>query len=349
MVSEGNHDSTGSHDSSGSYDSTGSHDSTRERHIDARALRFALIFPVLLAAALVLGGVFTSSQLPDGVLLPVGGWAVPLPTFLGIGVASILILGAGVGSFGARTTFSRTLRRILLGVAMTLQLTACALFAATLLGQAGAGELPAVQVDGYVMLMGSGLAMAMGVVLALTFKPDEQWSSTDDLALARVLLAEEDPAAGKDQLAYFLHPKSSVIMMILLAAILPGALLALLSPWVLLAAGLLALLAISMLCATVEVDRSQLIVKLLGVIPVVVAPCEEVDAAVSLNIVAKNYGGWGLRKHSGSATFLTHSGAAVVLRESSGAKVVVSAPNLDIADELSQILNRRAGKSPQQR
>ena len=326
----------------------GSHDAGSERHIDARALRFALIFPALLSVALVAGGLMVGSQLPHGVLLPLGGNPVPLATFLAVGVAAILVLGAGIGNFGARTTLSRSVRRILLGLAMALQLVACTLFAAALLGQAGGGELPAVRIDGYVMLMGSGLAAAMGVVLALTFTPDEQWTSGDDQALARLLDEEEDPTAANDQLAYFLRPPGSVIMMVLLVAILPGSLLALLSPWILLGMVVAALLAVGMLCATVQVDRRQLTVRILGIFPALIAPCEAVEAAVSLDIVAKDHGGWGLRKHGGSASFLARSGAAVVLRLSGGGKVVVGAPDLDLADELSEILNRRAGKTPRQ-
>lgn len=323
-----------------------SHDSGTERHLDARALRFALIFPALLSVALVTGGVMVGSQLPHGVFSPLGGGPVSLTVFLAVGMGTILVLGAGIGVFGARTTLPRTLRRVLLGVAMALQLGACTFFAATLLGQAGGGQPPAVRIDGYVMLMGSGLAAAMGVVLALTFKPDEQWSTMDDQALARLLEEEADPAAANDQLAYFLRPRGSVIMMILLVAVLPGSLLALLSPWILLALVVAALLVIAMLCATVQVDRRALTVKILGIVPVLIAPCEGVDAAVSLDIVASDYGGCGLRRHSGNASFLARSGAAVVLRQSDGGKVVVGAPDLDLADELSEILNRRAGKTP---
>ncbi len=327
----------------------GSHDTGTERHIDARALRFALIFPALLAVALVAGGLLVGSQLPHGVLLPWGGGALVLPSFLAVGAGTIIVLGAGIGCFGARTTLPRTLRRVLLGVAMALQLAACTLFAAALLGQAGQGELPAVRVDGYVMLMGSGLAGAMGIVLALTFKPDEQWTSSDDAALARMLEEEADPAAANDQLAYFVRPRGSVIMMLLLAAVLPGSLLALLSPWILLGLVVAALAAVALLSATVQVDRRQLTVKILGLIPALVVPCQEVAAAVSLDIAAGDYGGVGLRRHSGNASFLARSGAAVVLRLEDGGKAVVGAPDLDLADELSQILNRRAGKTPQQR
>lgn len=321
----------------------------QERHMDARALRFAIIFALLLSAALLLGGFLIRSELPPGIVPPLGGNPLPVPLFLGIGVALILILGAGLGSQGARTALTTMSRRLLLGLAVALELAAFTLFVATLLGQSAAGTLTAVRVDGFVLLMGGGLALAMGVVLAMTFKPAEQWTRADDLALAKVLAGEEDPTASGDQLAYFLHPRSSVIIMILLTAILPGTFLALITPWIFLGAVILGVLAVGVLCATVEVDREQLSVKLLGIVPVLSVPCELVEAAVSLDIVAKDYGGWGLRKHSGSATFLTHSGAAVVLRHSDGGKLALSAPDLDIADDLAQILNRRAGKSPQQR
>lgn len=324
----------------------GGNGTTHERRMDARALRFAIIFSALLSAALLLGGFLIRAQLPSGVVLPVGGSPIPVPLFLGVGVGLILLLGAGLGSQGARLALPAMSRRVLLGVAVALQLAVFTLFVATLLGQGGQGGLPPVRVDGFVLLMGCGLAGAMGVVLAMTFKPVEQWSAADDRAMAQALAAEKDPTAGNDQMAYFLHPRSSVIIMILLTGMLPGTFLALINPWIFVAAALLALLVVGMLCATVEVDRAQLTVKLLGVVPVLLAPCQGVDGAVSLDIVAKDYGGWGPRRHSGSATFLTHSGAAVVLRQSNGGKVVVSAPDLDVADDLAQILNRRAGKAP---
>lgn len=314
--------------------------------MDARALRFALIFPVLLAASLVAGGLLIGRSLQDGLVLPWGADPVSLAVFLVAGAGSIIVVGAGIGFFGARTTLPRNLRRVLLGLAMALQLATCTLFASALLAQSVPGREPVEAVNGYVLLMGCGLAAAMGVVLALTFKPDEQWTSADDAALSAILDADLDPAAARDRMAYFIHPRSSVIMMIVLVAVLPGSLLALLSPWILLALVLAALVLIVLLCAVVSVDRAQLTVKALGIIPVIAAPCEDVAGAVSLDIVAKDYGGWGPRKHSGSATFLTYSGAAVVLRMNDGGKVAVSAPSLDVADELSAILNRRAGKAP---
>ncbi|WP_150117103.1 hypothetical protein [Arthrobacter sp. ERGS1:01] len=319
----------------------------RERHIDARALRFAIIFPALLSVGLVVGGVLVGTGLDRGVVLPTGGDPVPLAVFLAVAVVVTLLLGAGVGSQGARTLLPRNLRRVLLGVAMALQLASCTLFVAALLGQSGQGGAPVVRVDSYVVLMGSGFAAAMGLVLALTFKPDEQWTSADDAALARALESAADPMAANDTLAYTLHPRSSVVIMILLAGVFPGAILSLVSGWFMAGFLLAALLTVAALTATVHVDRSRLMVKLAGVLPVIVVPCTDVDAAVSLDIVARDYGGWGLRKHGGSESFLAASGAAVVVRAGQAGRVVVGAPNLDTADDLSAILNRRAGKGPE--
>ncbi len=319
-----------------------------KRRFDARALRFAIIFPVLLCLGLVAGGLLLADQLPDGAELPIGGGPLPLPAFLAVASAVTLLLGVGVGGMGALTALPRNLRRVLLGAGMALQLGSGTLFSAALLGQSGLGGLAPVRVDGYVLLMGSGLSAAMGVVLALTFKPDEQWTGADDNALAELLALEADPTVANDRLVYAIHPRSSVVIMILLGGILPGAVLTVASPWFLPAFVLAALLILGVLCATVHVDRRRLSVRMAGLLPVISMPCTAVEAAVSLDIKARDYGGWGLRKHGGSESFLAYSGAAVVLRDTRAGRVVVSAPSLDAADDLAAILNRRAGKRPGQ-
>lgn len=319
-----------------------------KRRFDARALRFAIIFPVLLCLGLVAGGLLLADQLPDGAELPIGGGPLPLPAFLAVASAVTLLLGVGVGGMGALTALPRNLRRVLLGAGMALQLGSGTLFSAALLGQSGLGGLAPVRVDGYVLLMGSGLSAAMGVVLALTFKPDEQWTGADDNALAELLALEADPTVANDRLVYAIHPRSSVVIMILLGGILPGAVLTVASPWFLPAFVLAALLVLGVLCATVHVDRRRLSVRMAGLLPVISMPCTAVEAAVSLDIKARDYGGWGLRKHGGSESFLAYSGAAVVLRDTRAGRVVVSAPSLDAADDLAAILNRRAGKRPGQ-
>ncbi|NVM94492.1 hypothetical protein [Arthrobacter wenxiniae] len=317
------------------------------RHVDARALRFAILFPVLLCLGLTGGALLLAGSLPGGAELPTGGGPLPLPVFMAVAVGATLLLGAGIGSFGAQTRLPRNLRRLLLGAAMALQLGSVTIFSAALLGQSGAGGAAPQRLDGYVALMGSGLAASMGLILALTFKPDEQWTGSDDDALADMLELEADPTAANDRLAYAIHPRSSVIIMILLAGLLPGAVLTVVSAWFLAAFGAAALLAVGTLCATVQVDRSSLAVKMAGLVPVIVLACSEVEAAVSLDIKARDYGGWGLRKHRGTESFLAYSGAAVVLRNVRG-RAVLSAPNLDTADDLAAILNRRAGKLPGQ-
>ena len=56
----------------------GGNGTAHERHMDARALRFAVIFAVLLSAALLLGGFLIRDQLPSGVVPPAGA-AAPSP------------------------------------------------------------------------------------------------------------------------------------------------------------------------------------------------------------------------------------------------------------------------------
>jgi len=309
--------------------------------VDRRALRFTLIFPVILAGAFAGAGYILGSQVPGGVVLPMGGNPLPLVTYLIVGAVTVIVVGAGIGTQAARTVLPRLTRRIIIGVTMALQLTLCALFAAAIVGQAGGfGQAP-VRVDGTVLAAGGGFALAMGVILGMTFKPDEQWTSADDLALA----LEADPRAARDRLSYWTHPRSSVVIMILLAGLFPGALLALISPWFLLALFLLASAVVGFLCGTVQMNRAGLSVRIAGVIPAIVTPCTGVQGAVSLDVKARDYGGWGFHKHGGSATFLASSGAAVVIRCDDGTRVVVGAPNLDTADDLAAILNRRAGKS----
>lgn len=316
---------------------------------DKRALRFAIIFPILLCLGMVAGGFLLRSELPGGVELPTGGGKLPLPVFLGIASAVTLVVGIGIGMQGARTRLSTVTRRLLLGLAMTLQLSTSALFSAALLGQLANPGHSEQRVDGYVVLMGCGLAVALGVILALAFKPEEQWTSADDAALAAELERESDPQAAKDRLSYWSHPRSSVVIMILLGGLFPGGLLSIITPWFLLGFALLAVAAVAFTCALVSVDRTALTVKLAGLIKVIEVPCENVQGSVSLDIKAGDYGGWGLRKQSGKEQFLAASGAAVVLRTVSAERVVVSAPSLDVADELSAILNRRAGKDPSRR
>lgn len=105
-------------------------------------------------------------------------------------------------------------------------------------------------------------------------------------------------------------------------------------------------MALGALTALVEADRVGVRVQLAGVVPVMNAACVDIDGAVSLNVSAGHHGGWGLRHHSGSASFLAASGAAVVVRRTDGTSLVIGAPELDTADTLEALLNRRAGKRP---
>lgn len=310
---------------------------------DARALRFALVFPVLLSLALAGGSLLLKSGLPRGIELPWEPGFVPVPVFVAVAAAAMLGIGGGLGALGAATMFPGNLRRVFLGVAMALQLSIFSLFVAALLGQGAPGDFPPQRMSGFVAIMGCGLSAAMGLVLALSNKPAEQWSRTDDAALAA--LVDPDAAAEEGRLSHHLHPRSSVIIMILLAALLPGALLAILSPWLFVALLLAALAAIAALCATVTADAQRITVAWLGLLPAIVVPYRDVVAAAALDLVAADHG-WGLRRRRGSASFLARGGAGVVLRLHDGGRVVLGAPDREAAGELAAWVNRRAGTTP---
>ncbi|WP_125612521.1 hypothetical protein [Specibacter cremeus] len=319
------------------------------RRVDRRALAFAIGFPVALAIAFVISGLFLAGGLPHGVVLPVGGNPLPVGVYLPVGGIVVAGVGAGIGTQAARTVLPRQLRRILLGLSMTVQLALCSLFGAAMVGQTGGPGLPPQRVDLQVLATGCGAAVALGVVLAMTFKPDEQWTPADDAAFERALESDHNPQAAADRLEYWTRPRGTVITMILLCGVFPGALLSVLTPWLLLAATVAAVFVVGFLSALVGVDREGVSVKLAGVVPVITVPSTDVVAAVSLDVAARDYGGWGLRKHDGSATFLASSGAAVVLRLDGGRSLAIGAPDLDVADAAAAILNRRAGKAPQEK
>ncbi|WP_427018150.1 hypothetical protein ACQCSX_06050 [Pseudarthrobacter sp. P1] len=310
--------------------------------LDKRALRFAIGFPLALALAFFAAGFTFHNEVPQGVVLPTGGYPLALPAYLAVGAGAIALAGVGISSQGARTVLPRLLRRIVMGAGMSIQLTIAALFASALAAQAGTSEAPSQRLDATVLAMGSGAAVALGVTLAMSFKPDEQWTRADDAELGRVL----DPALAADSVEYWVHPRSSVVIMILLLGILPAMFLGLLSPWLGVASVAAALIAIGALSALVTADRSGVKVRLAGLLPVMGAACVDMDAAVALNVSAGRHGGWGLRHHSGSASFLAASGAAVVVRLNDSTSLVIGAPNLDTADVLEALLNRRAGKRP---
>ncbi len=308
--------------------------------VDKRALRFSIMFPLVLAICFGLAGFTLRGEVPRGAVLPFGGPPLTPIGYLSVGAACIAIVGIALGSQAARTSLPRAVRRVLLGAAFSVELFLTTLFGATLVAQAGSGHAPGGQPDPVVLAMGSGAALSLGVVIGMVYKPEEQWTRRDDEALLVAL----DPELARNRLMYWIRPRSSVLMMILLAGVLPGALIAVALPWLGALIFVLALAAVFSLTALVDADRDGARVLLAGVLPVLHTPAETVAAAAVLDTRARDYGGWGLRRHNATASFMAASGPAVVVRLENGTAVIIGAPNREEGDALATLLNKYAGR-----
>ncbi len=308
--------------------------------MDKRALRFSILFPLVLAICFGLAGFTLRGEVPKGAVLPFGGSPLPPVGYLGVGAACIAIAGIALGSQAARTSLPRAARRLLLGAAFSVELFLTALFGSTLVAQAGSGHAPGGQPDPVVLAMGSGAALSLGVVIGMVYKPEEQWTRRDDEALL-VALA---PELARNRLMYWIRPRSSVLIMILLAGVLPGALIAVVLPWLGALVFVLALAAVFSLTALVDADRDGARVLLAGVLPVLHAPTATVEGAAVLDTRARDYGGWGLRRHDATVSFMAASGPAVVVRLDDGTAVIIGAPNREEGDALATLLNKYAGR-----
>ena len=308
--------------------------------IDTRALRFALGFPVVLGVAFGVAGFTLHGEVPHGVVLPVGGPPLPVFGYLGIAAGVIAVVGWGIGTQAARTVLPGLGRRLILGLAVAVDLFLAALFASALVAQAETPPPPGVRLDSIVLATGTGGAVALGVVMGAVFKPDEQWTSRDDQALTFAL----DPDLLRDRLEYWIHPRSSVLIMIALCGAFPGTLVALVLPWLGLLIFVLAMAGIAFLCARVAAGRTGVRVFIAGVLPVLECPSTSILGAAATHVTARTYGGWGLRRHGPSSSYLAASGPAVAVRLTDDGGSVIGAPDPDRAEALADLLNRRAGK-----
>jgi MFS family permease len=317
--------------------------------VDAKALRFALGFPVLLAAAFVVCAVLLRPDLPEPLAVlwtsdGVTGFA-PFPAFVGVGSGLIVILSWLVLLQAVPVSRPVIMRRIMMGTGISLSLFITAVLAAVLVGQAGVADAGSAQVDAIVLAMGSGFALAMGVVVGFVFKADEQWSIDDDRALEQALEQQIDPDLARDNVRLWVHARSSVFVMLIVATLFPASLIALALPWL---SGLLvavAALLAAFLFARVTADRSGLRVFVAGFVRVMNVPAATISSAAASDVRAAEYGGWGYRSHGDTRAVLVSSGPAVVLKQTDGQRAVVSGGNPDSAQRLAEVLSRVAARA----
>ena len=137
--------------------------------VDAKALRFAVGFPVLLAAAFVVCALLLGPDVPDPMAVrwsdagPAG--FAPFSSFVTFG--GLIIAAVGWLALGQAVPLSRpaVMRRIMMGAGLGISLFVTTALAAVLVGQAGIADVREAQVDMSVLALGSGAALALGVII----------------------------------------------------------------------------------------------------------------------------------------------------------------------------------------
>ncbi|HSO90716.1 MAG TPA: hypothetical protein VLR70_06170 [Arthrobacter sp.] len=317
--------------------------------VDARALRFAVGFPLVLAAAVVVCAVLLRSDLPEPLAVRWAGGAAadfaPFGAVVGVGAAMIVLSGGAVLVQAIPLSRPAIMRRIMMGAGLFVSLFVTTVLAAVLVGQLGLANARDAQVDVAVLATGSGAALGLGVVLGFVFKADERWSTDDDRAMAEALARELDPDLARDSVSLWVHARSSVFVMLGIATLLPAALLTVAVPWLAAFLVVVALLAAACLFARIRVDRSGLRVFAAGFLRVMDVPAAAIDAATPKEVKAADYGGWGYRSHGTTTALLVSSGPAVVVDRSDGRTLTVSAGSVTTADNVAQVISRVAARA----
>ncbi|WP_285242812.1 hypothetical protein [Pseudarthrobacter sp. fls2-241-R2A-127] len=317
--------------------------------VDAKALRFAIGFPVALAAAFAFCAWLLRPDLPDPLAVrwtDDGGAAfAPFGAYVGTGAGAIVIAGWLVLLQAVPLGRPVLMRRIMMGTGFFLSLFITSALAAGLIGQVGLADARQSRVDMTVLALGSGAAVSLGVTMAMVYKADRQWSHDDDRALQTAIAKETDPDLALDTIRLWVHARSSVFVMIGIASLFPAALLALVVPWLGILLVLLAAGSAAFLFARVKADRSGLRVLLAGVVPVMDVPAGAISAASAAEVRAADYGGWGYRHHRGTAAMLVSSGPAVVVRKTDGQRLAVSGGSQASAARLADVLTRVAARA----
>lgn len=317
--------------------------------VDVRALRFALGFPVVLAAAFVLSAILLRPDLPAPLAIQWtddGGAAfAPFAAYVGVGAALIAVAGWLVLLQAVPLGRPVLMRRLMMGIGLFLALFVTTVLTAGLVGQAGVPVARDSHVDVTVLAAGSGAAVALGVVMACVYKADQQWSPDDDLALQASIAHALDPDLVRDNVRLWVHARSSVLVMIGIAFLFPAALIVPVFPLLAALLAVLAVLGAALLFARITATRAGLKVRIAGLLPVMNISAADISSADAAEVKAADYGGWGYRHHGDTAAMLVASGPAVVVRQMDGRRLAVSGGSEASAALLAEVLTRVAQRA----
>ncbi|MEZ2390091.1 hypothetical protein AB6813_11170 [bacterium RCC_150] len=317
--------------------------------LDLRALRFAIAFPVLLAAAFAVCALMLHNNLPEPVAIAWnadgGSSFAPFSIYV-LGGSGILVV-AGWLVFIQSVPLARPviMRRVMMGLGLMVSLFITSVLAAGLVGQSGLSDAHVSHVDATVLALGTGAALPLGVVMMMAFKPDPRWTPEDDSALQGEIALSEDPGLVEDSMLLWVHARSSVFVMICVATLFPALLIAIALPWLAALLAAAAILGTCFLIVRVRADRGGLQVFLAGILKVLTVPAKDIAGAAAADVKAADFGGWGFRHHGEATAMLVSSGPAVVVRQIDGRRVALSAGTSATADRLAAILNRVAARA----
>jgi hypothetical protein len=327
-------------------------DETRRRRdgvVDWRTLRFAVGFPVVLAGAFWLAVQAVARRLPTPVAFrweSQGGVAfTDLAGYLTMAVLLIIVPTLPFLVASGLTNLPVLMRRIMLSAGITLSLFLCTVAAAGLAGQFDVTDARNSHVDNLVLLLGTGGALGLGLLVHYVYTPLAQWDPRDDRALQRELQALEYPELAAVDAAVWARPRTSVLVMTGLLGIFPAALVSIVNPWLALVLLVLAVAAAALLILRVRVSREGLSLRLGGFLPVCRISSGDIRGAEALEATAADYGGWGPRTGERGRSFLVASGPAVVVLPVPGGghpAVTFSAPDQETAERLASALRSLA-------
>ncbi|WP_394938211.1 hypothetical protein [Psychromicrobium sp. YIM B11713] len=329
-----------------------------DHRFDRRFLSFGLGFPWAVALCFAVLALLFRSAVPDPLGIHWDGEHADLtlsfPVFVLLSALCIGTLGSICGVLAGLRLSRRWLRRLLMGLAVSLSLLPASFAAALLIGQRGHSTAEDGAADSVVFALGSGAALALGVIMIFVYQPLPQWTDRDDRALA----AEQAALAGEGELSYWLSARSSTFVMLAMLVFLLGGLLLILSPWwsllllilvLFLAVNLFARVSIDIDGASREAGRvSRLLrVRIAGLLPVLSFRLSELSTLESASIGLWEEGGPGLRMHAGQAQFVVRDGAALRLDFGTSGSLLLGVPDQQRAMDLLENL-RRSRQKPQE-
>lgn len=313
---------------------------------DRRFTAFGIGFPWVVAFCFAAMALMLRRAAPDPLGLAWDGYqakfTVGFPAFVFFTSLLIGVLGSVCGALAGARLHRRWLRRLLMGAAVLLSLLTASAGAAWLMGQQGQASADGGSFDGTVFALGSGAALALGVIMMFTFQPDPRWTARDEQALAE----EAAALAGAPRVDYWVRARSSTFVFLAITVLLIGGLLLLLSPWITAALALLVLGLVVFLFGKVSlpggnVPQPRLRVRAAGILTVLELPLEQIRGIELFEAQVWELGGPGLRWPQSGMRFLTGNGIALRLETDSHPALLISAPNRAVAEQLAGQIRSR--------